>query len=125
MALPMEGVGPVTINVALTMRTRVVLSPFKDGWVKVSSRGFSSGEQYEKEGLRFDTPLGLFFAAIAYFGFHGLHAHIASEIPPKSALGGSSTALVALIKALSKLREAVDGRSLPPRTAREGTWPGR
>ncbi len=115
MALPMEGVQPETINVALNLRTRVVLSPFKQGWVKVSSRGFSSGQQFERAHLRFDSPLGLFFAAIAYFDFHGLHAHIASEVPPKSALGGSSTALVALIKALCKLREALDGRTLPPR----------
>ena len=115
LALPMEGVGPGTINVALNLRTRVVLSPFKEGWVRVSSQGFSSGQQYEKAHLRFDPPLGLFFAAIAHFGFDGLHAHIASEVPPKSALGGSSTALVALIKALSKLRERLEGRKFPPR----------
>lgn len=115
MALPLEGVGPVTINMALTMRTRVVLSPFKKGWVKVSSRGFSSGEQYKRDQLRFDTPLGLFFAAIAHFGFHGLHARIASEVPPRSALGGSSTALVALIRALSRLRQALGQSPLPPR----------
>jgi D-glycero-alpha-D-manno-heptose-7-phosphate kinase len=115
MALPMEGCSPVTINMALTLRTRVVLSPFDKGRVKVSSQGFSSGQHFAEGSLRFDPPLGLYFAAISYFGFHGLHAHITSDVPPKSALGGSSTALIALIKALSKLREMLDGQPLPPR----------
>jgi len=115
MALPLEGCGPVTVNIALTLRTRVMLSPFDKGRVKVSSQGFSSGQHFAGDRLRFDSPLGLYFAAIAHFGFHGLHARITSDVPPRSALGGSSTALVALIKALSRLKEMMRGQALPPR----------
>ncbi len=103
LALPLEKIAPVTVNLALNLRTSVRLSPFKNGWVRVSSEGFSKEEQYPSESLPFNTPFGLFFAAISYFGFHGLNVHISSDSPVKSALGGSSTALIALIKALSKL----------------------
>jgi len=103
MALPLEKIGPVTINMALTLRTWVVLSPFEDGQVRVSSEGFSQGEQYPYKELPFDSSFGLFFAAISHFGFHGLKVRIRSDSPVKSALGGSSTALIALIKALSRL----------------------
>jgi len=103
MALPLELIEPVTINIALNLRTWVTLSPFKDGWVGVSSEGVSSGEQYPQENLPFNPPLGLFFAAISHFGFHGLQVNIRSDSPVKSALGGSSTALIALIKALSRV----------------------
>lgn len=103
MALPMELIEPVTVNMALSLRTYVTLSPFKDGWVKVTSEGFPRGGLYPRESLPFNAPFGLFFAAISYFGFHSLQVCIRSDSPVQSALGGSSTALVALIKALSKL----------------------
>ena len=103
MALPMETIKPVTLNIALSLRTRVVLFPFKDGMVKVSSEGFPNTGVHDFKTLPFDSPFGLFFSAISYFGFHGLEVRIVSDSPSKAALGGSSTALVALIKALSKL----------------------
>ncbi|MBW2610037.1 MAG: galactokinase [Deltaproteobacteria bacterium] len=103
MALPLERIEPVTVNMALNLRTRVVLSPFKDDWVRISSEGFPHGEEYPVENLPFNSSFGLFFAAVSYFGFHGLEINIRSDSPIRSALGGSSTALVALIKALSKL----------------------
>ncbi|MCJ7595259.1 MAG: galactokinase [Desulfobacterales bacterium] len=103
MALPMAEIDPVTINIALNLRTRVTVSSFESGRVKVSSEGFPRGEEHPAEGLPFDSPFGLFFAAISYFGFHGLQVHIKSDSPLKAALGGSSTALVALLKALSKV----------------------
>ncbi|MFC1868916.1 galactokinase [Thermodesulfobacteriota bacterium] len=104
MALPLERNEPVTVNIALNMRTRALLSPFKDGWVRVKSEGFSHVEEHTMENLPFNSPFGLFFAAVNHFGFHGLEVIISSGSPVRSALGGSSTALVALIKALSKLR---------------------
>ena len=55
-------------------------------------------------------PFSIFFAAVNYFGFSGLEIKINSESPVKSALGGSSTALVALIKALVKLNESIGSR---------------
>ncbi|MDY6971090.1 MAG: galactokinase [Thermodesulfobacteriota bacterium] len=112
MALPLEGVGPTTVNVALNLRTFVVLSPYDDGWVRISSRGFPRGEAFRVDRLPFDSPFGLFFAAISYFGFHGLEVHINSQSPVKSALGGSSTAVVALIKALTKASIRSGGKRL-------------
>jgi len=103
MALPMQAVEPVTLNIALNLRTRVSLLPFEDGMVKVSSKGFPDTEALDFKRLPFDSPFGLYHAAVSYFGFHGLEIRIASDSPAKAALGGSSTALVALIKALSKL----------------------
>jgi galactokinase/mevalonate kinase-like predicted kinase len=103
MALPMQGIEPVTLNIALSLRTRVEVVPFEDGMVKVSSEGFPEAGVHDVKTLPFDSTFGLFYAAVSYFGFHGLEVRIASDSPSKAALGGSSTALVALIKALSKL----------------------
>ena len=102
LALPMAPVRPVTLNIAITLRTKVSLTPFTEGKVKISSHGFSHEEEYPAETFRFDTPFGLFFAALAHFACHGVAVHIQTATPVKAALGGSSTALVALIKALSK-----------------------
>ncbi|MDB9822756.1 galactokinase [Deltaproteobacteria bacterium] len=112
MALPLERIEPATINMALSLRTRIELSPFRDGWVKVTSDGFAHVEEYRIKNLSFNSPFGLFFAAINHFGFHGLKVNIRSDSPVKSALGGSSTALVALIKALSQLRKIREGKAL-------------
>ncbi len=101
-ALPFEAIGPTTVNIALTLRTHVTLFPFKNNWIKISSQGFPLEEVFHKDQAPFNSSFGLFFAAVACFGFHGLKIHILSESPVRSALGGSSTALVALIKALSK-----------------------
>ncbi len=103
LALPMQTIEPVTLNIALSLRTWVNLFPFENGRVRVSSQGFPEAGAHDVKALAFDSSFGLFYAAISYFGFHGLEARIASDSPAKAALGGSSTALVALIKALSKL----------------------
>lgn len=113
MALPMEAIEPVTLNIAVSLRTRVALLPFEDGMVKVSSEGFPDAGAHEFKSLPFDSSFGLFFSAISYFGFHGLEVRIASDSPTKAALGGSSTALVALIKALSKLAVLAGKAPLP------------
>ena len=108
MALPMQAIDPVTLNIALSLRTRVQLVPFEDGMVRVSSEGFPDAGAHDFKLLPFDSTFGLFYAAVSYFGFHGLEVRIASDSPSKAALGGSSTALVALIKALSKLAVLID-----------------
>ncbi len=113
MALPMEAIEPVTLNIALSLRTRVELLPFEEGMVKVCSEGFPDTGAHEFKTLPFDSTFGLFYAAISYFGFHGLEVRIASDSPSKAALGGSSTALVALIKALSKLAVLTGKPPLP------------
>jgi D-glycero-alpha-D-manno-heptose-7-phosphate kinase len=112
MALPFQGIHPTTVNMALTLRTSVTLSPYDDRWVRVSSDGFPEGEACPENKLSFDSPFGLFFAAVSFFGFHGLHVHIRSQSPVKSALGGSSTALVALLKCLARVSQTLGGKAL-------------
>lgn len=112
MALPLQAVGPATLNVALTLRTRVTLLPLDPGDVGISSEGFSGKEVHPFRKLPFDSPFGIFFAAISYFGFHGVEVHIRSDSPVKSALGGSSTALVALVKALSRVSALRGGKEM-------------
>jgi D-glycero-alpha-D-manno-heptose-7-phosphate kinase len=98
---PLRHLSPCTFNIALDMKTRVRLLPNRSGLVRVSSRGFESAE-HEADKAPFDSPLGLMFAVAAYFRVGGVHIEILSESPPRSALGGSSTAAVALVGALSQ-----------------------
>lgn len=112
MALPFELIRPTTINAALSLRTSVTLSPYKNGFVRISSEGFTHWEECSEDNLQLNSVFGIFFAAISYFGFHGLEVRISSQAPVKSALGGSSTALVALLKALSDLSSTIGGKGL-------------
>ncbi|MBN2059503.1 MAG: hypothetical protein JW882_03705 [Deltaproteobacteria bacterium] len=111
-AIPFERIQPVTVNMALDLRTGVLISPFDDGWIKISSEGFPGEEISHFERLSFNSVFAIFFAAAAYFGFHGLEIRIRSDSPVKSALGGSSTGIVALLKALSGLCEAIGMKGL-------------
>jgi D-glycero-alpha-D-manno-heptose-7-phosphate kinase len=115
LALPLEKIKPVTVNIALNLRTHVLLAPFEDGKVKILSKGFSHAEEYPFEDLPFNSRFGLFFAAVSHFGFHGLQIRIKSDSPVKSALGGSSTALIALLKALSKVETLLGSKKLSRR----------
>jgi D-glycero-alpha-D-manno-heptose-7-phosphate kinase len=116
LSLPLAGIQPVTVTVALDLRTRVKLLPFRENHLRLSSRGFGSLEiDCSRRGLPFVPPFGLFFAALAHFGFVGLEVVMESDSPVRSALGGSSTALTALIKALSILGERLGAKPLPPR----------
>jgi len=115
LALPLEKMVPSTINMALTLRTFVTLSPHRPGVVKISSRGFHKEKTYPASALPFSSPFGLFLGAISHFGFHGLKVDIGSQSPVRSALGGSSTALVALIQALSKLAQRLGDPPLSKR----------
>ena len=112
MALPLQKINPVTVNIALDLRTTVSLSPFEEGWVKISSEGFRKVEIHPKDSLPLTSTMGPFFAAVSYFGFHGIWIHIRSGSPVRSALGGSSTALVALLKALAKAFHRLERENL-------------
>ncbi len=112
LALPLREVVPATVNMALTLRTSVTLLPHEEGRVRIFSRGFSHAETFSADRLPFDSPFGIFFAAVSYFGFHGLEVKIESRSPVKSALGGSSTALVALVGALQEVAALRGGRRL-------------
>ena len=103
---PLRHFFPCTFNIALDLRTRVCLSAYNKGMVKVSSKGFKSVE-YPLSTVPFDHPLGLMFAIAVYFGAEGVHIQLESLSPPRSALGGSSSAAVALIAAFSKLFEKI------------------
>ena len=85
-ALPMASVVPVTVNIAVTLRTKVTLVPFTKGRVKVSSQGFLHQEEYPVDSLRFDSPFGLFFAVLAHFAYHGVEVRIEAGSPVKAAL---------------------------------------
>ena len=101
---PLRSLAPCTFNIALGLRTRVRLQPYSRGRIKVSSRGFKDA-QFSADAAPFDHPLGLMFATAAYFNARGIHIDIESKSPPRSALGGSSVAAVALVAAFSKLVE--------------------
>ncbi len=101
---------PLTFNIAVDLRTRVRLRPFDAGQVKVSSAGFESAV-FEARQAPFDHPLGLMFAVAAHFAADGVAIEIHSASPPRSALGGSSVAAVALVKALDTLVRCRTGES--------------
>lgn len=97
---PLRHLDPCTFNIALGLRTRVRLLPYTKGVIKISSRGFKDAE-YPADAAPFDHPLGLMFATATYFNAGGIHIDIESGSPPRSALGGSSVAAVALVAALA------------------------
>jgi len=99
--LPLRHLKPGTFNMAIDLRTRVRLSPHTKGKLKISSRGFESLE-VDSASAPFNHPLGLMMAVAAYFQADGVHVQIESTSPPRSALGGSSVAAVALIWAFLK-----------------------
>jgi D-glycero-alpha-D-manno-heptose-7-phosphate kinase len=89
----------------------VELQPYRAGWIKVSSRGFESAA-YPVEQAPFNHALGLMFAVAVHFNAAGLHIKIDSASPPRSALGGSSVAAVALVGALARSRAMAGGEDL-------------
>lgn len=107
---PLRRFSPTTVNVALSMRTTATVTPFDPGWVRVSSLGFAPAA-FRSGEAPIAHPLGLMFAICEYFGANGLAIDIQSSSPPRSALGGSSVAAVALIAALMKITgQCPDGR---------------
>lgn len=107
--LPMASLSPATFNIALDLRTRVTLSSFEKGYIKVSSKGFETAV-FKKDEAPFHHPMGLMFAVAKYFDAEGVHIHIDSASPPRSALGGSSAAAVAIVAAFYHLM----GKNIDP-----------
>jgi len=108
-ALTCQDEFPVTVNIALDLRTYVRLLPYAAESIKISSTGFHQAESAHIHAIPFDSRFGLFFAAASHFGFHGLEIKIESRSPVQAAMGGSSTALVALLRALSQLEKRFTG----------------
>lgn len=100
--LSLRHLAPCTFNIALDLRTTVRLSLYEKDRIRISSKGFKDAE-FPADEAPFDHPMGLMFAAAAYFGASGVHIDIVSGSPPRSALGGSSVAACALIAALSSV----------------------
>ena len=99
---PLRHLAPCTFNIAVDLRTRVRLLPYHGDLIKISSKGFESAE-FPISRAPFAHSLGLMFAIAVYFNAANIHVQIESQSPPRSALGGSSAAAVALIAAFSKL----------------------
>jgi len=95
---PLRHRGPCTFNIAVDMKTTVRLQPGDKKMVTISSRGFKRA-QFFPDQAPFEHPLGLMFAVAAYFNAEGILITIDSNSPPRSALGGSSAAAVALVAA--------------------------
>ncbi len=102
---PLHAMEPTTVNMALALRTEVAVDPFDPGVVKVSSAGFDPAA-FPAGEAPYTHPLGLMFAVADALGLDGVHIRIRSASPPRSALGGSSVAAVALVAALSRLLES-------------------
>ena len=115
---PLRALSPCTVNLALDLRTTVRLEPYAAGRVKVSSRGFPAAD-FALARAPFRHPLGLCFALAALFEAGGVHIRIHSASPPRSGLGGSSAAAVALVRALLEVerRGRRDVRLHPGRVA--------
>lgn len=96
--LALKSYRPCTFNLAVDMRTQVAIEPGRAGVTRIESEGFESAE-FTLSQAPFDHPLGLMFAIANYFNADGVAVSIASQSPPRSALGGSSSAAVALIAA--------------------------
>lgn len=105
---PLGHLSPCTFNIALNMKTKVRILPYSSGQIKVSSKGFET-EEHPVDNAPFSGPLGLVFAIASYFRAEGVHIEIVSGSPPRSALGGSSTAAVALIGALANALAGHEG----------------
>jgi D-glycero-alpha-D-manno-heptose-7-phosphate kinase len=100
--MPLGHLSPCTFNIALDLPTRVEVTPYRPGWVSVASRGFETA-LFRLDEAPFDHPLGLIFAIAACFQADGVAIEIDSRSPPRSALGGSSVAAVALVGAFVRI----------------------
>jgi D-glycero-alpha-D-manno-heptose-7-phosphate kinase len=93
---------PSTFNLGLELRTHVRIKAFDEGRIQVSSTGLGE-ESYAFGEAPYDGVLGMFFVAADAMGLSGISIDIQSSSPPRSALGGSSVALVAVLAALNRL----------------------
>ena len=110
--LPLKRYRPCTFNIALGMRTTVTVKPCRKGTTRINSRGFEP-TAFSLSQAPFDHPLGLMFAIANYFNADGVEISIVSSSPPRSALGGSSSAAVALTAAFQALLATAGTLSTP------------
>lgn len=108
---PMHDAGPLTVNIAVALRTRIELLPHREGRILVESPGVGR-KDFAAHDLPFEHPLGLMLFIAARFAASGLCIRIESDSPPRSGLGGSSVAAVALVAALAHAFERLGRRPL-------------
>ena len=111
---PLRQYHPCTFNIAIGLRTRVVLLPCAMGEIRVESRGFEP-VVFPASGANLFHPQGLFAAIALFWGADGVLIRIDSASPPRSALGGSSAAAVATMAAFCKLAELQGQKPYCPR----------
>lgn len=104
--------GGVVINTTIDKYFYVFLRVYDGDSLQITSSDYSTFYRHDPEAMAeppVDDILGLPRMILHYFGIHhGLSMFLASEIPPGTGLGSSSTVTVAIIKALS----AACGQSL-------------
>ncbi len=110
--LPLRRFRPCTFNIALDMRTTVRVTPGREGVTQINSRGFEP-TTFSLSQAPFDPPLGLMFAIATYFSADGVEISIVSASPPRSALGGSSSAAVALAAAFQAVLATAGAAATP------------
>lgn len=102
LALPFQSQNPVTLNAALGLGVEVELLPYKRGFILIRSSHYPElGGPLETVSFR--GPLGLFAMCLKYFDLDGVSVTIRPSLPPGSALGGSSSALIALLVSIKAL----------------------
>lgn len=111
---PLRKYRPCTFNIAIGLRTRIALLPYNPGEIRVESRGFEPAV-FPSSGANLSHPLGLFAAIAMFWDADGVLIRIESASPPRSALGGSSAAAVAVMAAFCKLAEMQGQKPYHPR----------
>src|SRR5213593_4338768 len=99
--------GGVVVSATINKYFYVFLSRTMDDAVQITSSDFRTFEcRAAGETLSLHGDLGYLKSILNEFGVtHGLSVFTASEIPPGTGLGSSSTVAVALVKALATLAE--------------------
>ena len=95
----------VVVSATINKYFYVFLSSTLDDAVQITSSDFRMSERRDAGGpLSLDGDLGYLKSVLSEFGVtHGLSVFTASEIPPGTGLGSSSSVAVALVKALATL----------------------
>lgn len=109
LALMHEALQPSTVNLALDLRTTVILEAAEKGNVCIKA---GTGIRSHTHPLPFVGPHSLIFAIVSHFNVSGVTITVRSDIPSQSGLGGSGVLAVALIAAFSKLLSMNDGRTM-------------
>ena len=110
-ALLYRHIMPTTTNMAVSLRTKLRLKPYKERQIRISDPTLS--EEYCIDDLHFHTRFGLLVAIISHFNVHGMELELSYEAPPRSGLGGSGVLAVTTIAAFTKTLELLGMPGLP------------